>query len=462
MGGLVARRFILDNPNLVEHLVTFGTPFLGAPKMLNVLVTGAFFDDSVKSTFILTHEDTKILAEFFSGVHELMPSDWYYELARQSDVPLPAQEGTWDFNGDARTFQVYSYPNLVEAFDRNFRGRPGTNGLTFHGRVGTSPDRLQALPGVKVDVTGERSVSVLLPTSRPFRVRLIASEQPMALAAHTVATGTVTSVVRYNDLDLPAGTLTELTIQPGTSPELRYDANGDGVLETRVPPTVLLAGSAAADHDGPSLSFREARRVGAGLLWVEATDPAGVRGTAYSLNGTEFFPYRGPIIFDPGRVMRILVFADDTLGNRTSVQYLVADALEPDTDLDGTTDSLDNCPTIPNVDQKDTNGNGIGDACALRSVLECVTHKKGNSYVAAFGYENPERVPRSLPVGPTNAFHPTPPNRGQPTSFEPGRHRNVFAVEFDGRDLNTVAWILDGATAIASKKSERCQQAPSR
>ena len=34
-----------------------------------------------------------------------------------------------------------------------------------------------------------------------------------------------------------------------------------------------------------------------------------------------------------------------------------------DTDGDGVCDSVDNCPTVPNPDQKDSNGNGIGDAC---------------------------------------------------------------------------------------------------
>jgi acetyltransferase-like isoleucine patch superfamily enzyme len=35
----------------------------------------------------------------------------------------------------------------------------------------------------------------------------------------------------------------------------------------------------------------------------------------------------------------------------------------PDADGDGIPDDLDNCPTIPNPDQADSDGNGIGDAC---------------------------------------------------------------------------------------------------
>lgn len=37
--------------------------------------------------------------------------------------------------------------------------------------------------------------------------------------------------------------------------------------------------------------------------------------------------------------------------------------VEPDTDGDGVVDSKDNCPTVKNADQKDTDGDGQGDAC---------------------------------------------------------------------------------------------------
>jgi len=40
----------------------------------------------------------------------------------------------------------------------------------------------------------------------------------------------------------------------------------------------------------------------------------------------------------------------------------IGDACE-DWDGDGIINSLDNCPTVPNRDQKDTDGDGIGDAC---------------------------------------------------------------------------------------------------
>jgi hypothetical protein len=38
-------------------------------------------------------------------------------------------------------------------------------------------------------------------------------------------------------------------------------------------------------------------------------------------------------------------------------------ALPWDSDVDGVLDVVDNCPLVPNADQVDTDGDGIGDAC---------------------------------------------------------------------------------------------------
>ncbi len=59
-----------------------------------------------------------------------------------------------------------------------------------------------------------------------------------------------------------------------------------------------------------------------------------------------------------------------------------------DTDGDGFDDNLDNCPTISNVDQSDTNNDGIGDACTM---YHCVT--------------NSEELQQALTIAETNDMY---------------------------------------------------------
>jgi hypothetical protein len=66
-------------------------------------------------------------------------------------------------------------------------------------------------------------------------------------------------------------------------------------------------------------------------------------------------------------------------------------AFDFDGDGDGVPDTLDNCPSIPNADQMDSNGNGLGDACDfglcfLDGVMRpvCETGAAQGSFGAAF------------------------------------------------------------------------------
>jgi Subtilase family len=109
---------------------------------------------------------------------------------------------------------------------------------------------------------------------------------------------------------------------------------------------------------------------------------------------------------------------------------------------------------------------------AIRPMLECVieviddasrTSSTGDDdkhFVAYFSYKNENAQLVTIPVGSNNGFSPLPKDRGQPTQFEPGRQRFVFAVPFNGSNL---IWTLKGAdgqsrTAIASRYSPRCAE----
>jgi hypothetical protein len=124
-----------------------------------------------------------------------------------------------------------------------------------------------------------------------------------------------------------------------------------------------------------------------------------------------------------------------------------------DRDLDGVLDDADNCPTIINADQADDNEDGIGDACPIRPVLECVRRRGLLNFTAVFGYENAESVDRRLAVGfPFNFFIPGI-NRGQPDTFAPGRQTNVFEVP----GSVVLAWFLGEDAVVATAFSPRCR-----
>lgn len=95
---------------------------------------------------------------------------------------------------------------------------------------------------------------------------------------------------------------------------------------------------------------------------------------------------------------------------------------------------------------------------AVRPVLECVVDHSGGSFTAYFGYKNDNTSESSILVGANNRFSPTPQDRGQLTTFLPGRQQRVFPVSFNGSNL---VWTLKGPdgrgrTATASSNSARC------
>jgi gliding motility-associated-like protein/uncharacterized repeat protein (TIGR01451 family) len=55
--------------------------------------------------------------------------------------------------------------------------------------------------------------------------------------------------------------------------------------------------------------------------------------------------------------------ATNTGGSTTTTINIKVESQLEDTDGDGINDTIDNCPFIVNPNQKDSNGNGIGDAC---------------------------------------------------------------------------------------------------
>lgn len=60
--------------------------------------------------------------------------------------------------------------------------------------------------------------------------------------------------------------------------------------------------------------------------------------------------------------------------------------------------------------------------------------------VLVFGYYNHNAVAVEIPAGEANGFDPGPADRGQPTVFEPGRHRNVCLIVLPADYEGNLSW----------------------
>jgi len=80
------------------------------------------------------------------------------------------------------------------------------------------------------------------------------------------------------------------------------------------------------------------------------------------------------------------------------------------------------------------------------------TELPDHSYELVFGYMNRNADEVEIPLGPSNQLDPSPADRGQPTTFLPGRQRNVFRVQVPHDFKGKYVWTLTyaGLTQIAS------------
>ena len=81
-------------------------------------------------------------------------------------------------------------------------------------------------------------------------------------------------------------------------------------------------------------------------------------------------------------------------------------------------------------------------------ILECVRRGPNKTYIATFGYENTTGAAVTIPVGTNNYFAPGNQNRGQATTFQPGRINNAFTVTFTSSGSNLGSWFLKGPDGV--------------
>ncbi len=90
--------------------------------------------------------------------------------------------------------------------------------------------------------------------------------------------------------------------------------------------------------------------------------------------------------------------------------------------------------------------------------VTCVTRNQGN-FDATFGYENDNSTAQTIAVGSDNYVSPPPSDRGQTSSFQPGKVKTAFTVK--GVPNGTkLTWTLNSGghsdTATATDYSPRC------
>jgi pimeloyl-ACP methyl ester carboxylesterase len=139
MGGLVARRYILNFPgnHYVDRMVTLGTPWLGAPKFLNTLEFGGDFWDPTSA--VILPPTIKELAPYIKGAHELIPSRAYVDdLIQTWNHPL-WEDGWNDFDFDvtrSTPASEYNFNRLKATMNYRYANRPGDAADSFHSQIG--------------------------------------------------------------------------------------------------------------------------------------------------------------------------------------------------------------------------------------------------------------------------------------------------------------------------------------
>jgi len=89
-------------------------------------------------------------------------------------------------------------------------------------------------------------------------------------------------------------------------------------------------------------------------------------------SGTVDIPVLMTIGLKPGTTYSYQIWSQNSLGTRLGA--ILSFTSGDDKDNDAVLDINDNCPTVSNLSQTDSNGDGIGDAC---TVLHCVTNSAG-------------------------------------------------------------------------------------
>jgi hypothetical protein len=97
-------------------------------------------------------------------------------------------------------------------------------------------------------------------------------------------------------------------------------------------------------------------------------------------------------------------------------------------------------------------GAGIADT-SVKPTLTCVAKNNDGSWLAVWGYNNPNASTVSIPAGAQNQMTPAY-TTAQPTSFAPGASTAAWSTKY--ADGTSPAWTLDGNTAAVTAGAATC------
>jgi hypothetical protein len=188
--------------------------------------------------------------------------------------------------------------------------------------------------------------------------------------------------------------------------------------------------------------------------------------TPSSVNVSLYSP-RGALALDravqtpslPGQLRAILPAVDQpvrvgvTAGKLAAATTVVARAgseveaplrlssLTPDGDGDGVPDSIDDCPTVPNPDQSDADGDGVGDACASPDA-------SAPPDLAA----PPDALPFDTGLPDALPADARPPDLAEPPCTA------VLCEDFEAKSINQARWALTQGNGTATLDAARAHR----
>lgn len=189
------------------------------------------------------------------------------------------------------------------------------------------------VPQVLETVIGNNSKQIIMPIDNTYAIRFTGNGQPTAIEDIRGVSNELsdaTYIVRYEDFVIQNGVVAEIKIINNQVDSLKYDANGDGIPETIIPPSRIILNPQTEDLQAPQVVVRWAKRIQAQRGTITATDNAsgvnrimyrgcfsGVCDGNFQIVNSSLTSFLLPGAFLNG----IEVIAEDNVGNRSNVIY---------------------------------------------------------------------------------------------------------------------------------------------